>query len=388
MTASTVLLSGVDKHGAGYRRRMRFGAHRHTETRSDRRRGERPRDGAEGDAQRRAVLPTQAPRELTLQEAAEALLARKRTAVSRKTKRPLGRAGSRGELATAPGARVSSPGCRCPCSASIGSRMRSSTALRKRPRRPRRAGRAEGDPALRGAARRRRRRFDQRLLTMERIQVASRQRVALSVDELDLLVARARVRASDAPVRRDDRHAIGELFSLDGRASTSPGGPCSCRRRLSRRADKVIDLTFEEVAILRETCSPGRGTSLVFPERPSATGRPWRHFQFLRLRLVQGPLSVRRPRPGVTSRACRRTPRRRSPASEPHDPARDGGDDDARRRVLEGAGGCGLGHADWGSSARPHLRRRRPAGPDAESDRRARPAGTAGCSPSRLRNRP
>jgi integrase len=46
-------------------------------------------------------------------------------------------------------------------------------------------------------------------------------------------------------------------------------------------ADKYVDLTVEETTILREQLlGRAAGTSLVFPTK---TGRPWRHFQFLRL---------------------------------------------------------------------------------------------------------
>jgi integrase len=45
--------------------------------------------------------------------------------------------------------------------------------------------------------------------------------------------------------------------------------------------DETIDLTAEEVTLLREQLlARAAGTSLVFPTK---TGRPWRHYQFLRL---------------------------------------------------------------------------------------------------------
>jgi hypothetical protein len=93
VTASTVLLPGVDRHGAGYRVPMRFGAHRHIET------GIATPDEANARvitlrAMRDAGLtPAAAPRDQTLRAAAEALLTRKHTTVSRKTKRKLRRRG-------------------------------------------------------------------------------------------------------------------------------------------------------------------------------------------------------------------------------------------------------------------------------------------------------
>lgn len=285
VTASTVLLPGVDKHGAGYRVRMRFGAHRHTET------GFPTADAANArvivlKAMRDAgLVPTQAPRELTLQEAAEALLARKRTAVSRKTKRPLRASGiAWWERATRPWREGQF--ARLPLS--LLSFDRVEDAILDRAAEAAKTARDEQD-ALKAILRYAAQRgaggagFDQRLLTMERIQVASRQRVALSVDELDLLVAHAPeygrrmlLFAGTTGMR------IGELFSLDdsrvdlaGRTVFVPAALCK------EGADKVIDLTFEEVAILREQLlARALGTSLVFPTK---TGRPWRHFQFLRL---------------------------------------------------------------------------------------------------------
>jgi integrase len=281
VTDSTVLLPGVDKHGAGYRVRMRFGAHRHTET------GFPTADAANARVivlramRDSGMVPTQAPKELTLQEAAEALLTRKRTTVSRKTKRPLRASGIEWWVrATRPWregqfARLPLSLLRCDLV---------EDAILERAAAAAKTARDEQD-ALKATLRyagQRGGRFDQALLTMERVQVAPRRRVALSVDELDLLVANApeyarRLLLFDGTVGM----RIGELFTLDASRVDLAGRTVFVPAVLCKEGtDKLIDLTLE-VAILREQLlARAIGTSLVFPTK---TGRPWRHFQFLRL---------------------------------------------------------------------------------------------------------
>ena len=282
MTANTVLLPGVDKHGSGYRVRMRFGAHRHTET------GLPTPDAANARAitlramRDAGLTPTQAPKELSLQEATEALLTRKRTTVSRKTKRPLRASGiAWWERATRPWREGEF--ARLPLSLLRSDQIED--ALLARAASAAKTARDEQDAlkaTLRYAAQRGGR-FDQALLTMERIQVTSRQRVALSVDELDLLAVKAPEYARRMLLFKGTTGMrIGELFTLvdsrvdlAGRTVFVPAALCK------EGVDKFIDLTAEETALLREQLlARAPGTPLVFPTK---TGRPWRHFQFLRL---------------------------------------------------------------------------------------------------------
>jgi hypothetical protein len=222
VTASTVLLPGVDQHGAGFRVRMRFGAYRHTET------GFPTADAANARvitlrAMRDAgLVPTQAPRELTLREPAEALLTRKRTMISRKTRRPLRPSGIEWwERATRPwreGEFAKLPLSLLRCD-------RVEDAILARAVTAAKTARDEQD-ALKATLRyagQRGGRFDQALLTVERIQVTPRQRVALTVAELELLVIgapeygrRMLLFAGTSGMR------IGELFSLVDSRSTCP----------------------------------------------------------------------------------------------------------------------------------------------------------------------
>jgi hypothetical protein len=127
VTASTVLLPGVDRHGAGYRVRLRFGAQRHIET------GIATPNEANARvitlrAMRDAGLtPAAAPLEQTLREAAEALVVRKRTTVVARRSGGCARAESSGGSAPrGRGGRASSPTCRCRFCAATASRTQSS----------------------------------------------------------------------------------------------------------------------------------------------------------------------------------------------------------------------------------------------------------------------
>jgi integrase len=282
VTASTVLLPGVDRHGAGYRVRVRFGDHRHTET------GFPSADAANArvivlKAMKDAGLtPAAIPREQTLREAAEALVARKRTSVSRKTKRRLRASGiewwdratrpwREGEFADLP--------------LSLLRRDRVEDAILERAATVAKSARDELDglkATLRYAGGRGLR-FDPALLAIERPATAPRRRVALTVTQLELLAECAPGYATRMLLFKGTVGArIGELFTLsddrvdlEGRAIMIPADLCK------EGVEKTIDLTAEEVTLLREQLlARAAGTSLVFPTR---TGRPWRHYQFLRL---------------------------------------------------------------------------------------------------------
>jgi integrase len=228
------------------------------------------------------MVPTQTTPELTLREAAEALLTRKRTTVSRKTKRPLRKSGIEWwERATQPwrdGEFAKLPLSLLRCDWVEDAILARASTTPKSARDEQDALKA----TLRYAAQRGGR-FDQALLTLDRIQVTHRQRVALTVAELDLLAAHApeyarRMILFDGTTGM----RIGELFSLvDSRVDLAGRTVFVPAELCKEGADKFVELTGEETAILREQllARPPR-TPLVFPTK---TGRPWRHFQFLRL---------------------------------------------------------------------------------------------------------
>jgi integrase len=282
VTDSTVLLPGVDKHGAGYRVRMSFGAHRHIET------GFTTPDAANARvitlrAMRDAgLVPTQAPQELTLREAAEALLVRKRTTVSRKTKRPLRASGiewwERVTLPWREGQYANLP-------LSLLRYDLIEDAILVRAASAAKTARDEqyGLKAILRYSLQRGGRFDQALLAMEPIQVTTRQRVALGVSELELFVAHAPEYGQRMLLFTGTTGMrIGEVFTttdervdLAERTLFVPGALCK------EGVDKWIDLTLEEAALVREQrLARAPGTPLLWPTK---TGRPWRHHQFLRL---------------------------------------------------------------------------------------------------------
>lgn len=282
MTASTVLLPGVDRHGAGYRVRLRFGAQRHIET------GIATPNEANARvitlrAMRDAGLtPAAAPLEQTLREAAEALVVRKRTTVSRKTKRRLRKSGIEWwERATRPwreGEFADLP-------LSLLRRDRVEDAILARAMMVPKTARDELDGLKatlryaggRGVG------FDPALLTIERPATEPRRRVALTVAQLDLLAACAPAYATRMLLFKGTVGSrIGELITLtDDRVDLGEQTIFVAAEFCKEGTDKTIDLTGEEVTLLREQLlARAAGTRLVFPTK---TGRPWRHHQFLRL---------------------------------------------------------------------------------------------------------
>jgi integrase len=282
VTSSTLLLPGVDQHGTGYRVRVRFGSTRHTET------GFANPDAANARAlelrrlRAAGLTPAQAPTMLTLRAAADQLLVRKRTAVSRKTRRRLRRRGIEWwERATRPwreGPFADFPLELLPRSP-LEDAILARAAVTPKSARDELAGllatlRYAGS---RGAS------FDPALLTIERLPASTRARLALTVAEIDLLVRFTPAYAKRLVLFKSTvGNRISELFTLtDDRADlrdrtiTIPAELCK------EGVEKVIDLTVEEVALLREQLlARAPGTPLVFPTK---TGRPWRHYQFLRL---------------------------------------------------------------------------------------------------------
>jgi len=290
----TTLLRGVDEHGAGYRVRLRFpGRTRpHTET------GFRTPDAAnarvlELRALRDAGLtPAAAPVEITLHRAADALLARKRTTVSRKTKRRLRQSGidwweralrpwREGEFAELP--------------LSLLRRDRVEDAILQRMLAAPKSGRDELD-ALKATLRHaggRGARFDLALLEIERPALTPRKRIVLNVAELELLAESAPVYARQMLLFKGTvGNRIGELFTLTDDRVDLAGAAVFIPAELNKEGvDKWIELTIEEVTLLREQLlARAAGSSHVFPTK---TGLTWagRYGEFHKL---------------VWAKACRR----------------------------------------------------------------------------------
>jgi hypothetical protein len=223
---------------------------------------------------------------------------------------------------------------------------------------------------------------------MERVPVNPRQRVALSGHELELLAAHAPAYAQRMLLFGGTTGMrIGEIFTtVDGRVDLAgrtiflPAALCK------EAADKWIDLTGEETTLAREQLLVrAPGTPLLWPTK---TGQALAPLPVPAARLVQGPLAslgdlARTPRPARGRRDAvpvaddERRGRARPDGCPAARPAGDGGDADARRRLLEGAGGREARPRRLGAATRPDLRRRRPPCTDAKGDRRARSRGPA-----------
>jgi integrase len=273
---------GVDQHGSGWRVRLSFNGQPYIETGF----------ATEEDAiARRAELvklrtagltPAAAPAEMTLAAAAEKLLIRKRTTVSRKTKRRLRASGIEWwERATRPWRE--GPFADLPLS--LLRRDSIEDAHLERIAVAPKAGRDELDAlkaTLRHAAGRGAR-FDLAILEIERPALTPRTRLALDVAELELLAdvapdyaRRLLLFAGTVGLR------IGEMFTLTDDRIDLAAAEVFIPAALNKEGeDKWVALTPEEVTLLREQLlARAPGTPLVFPTK---TGRPWRHFQFLRL---------------------------------------------------------------------------------------------------------
>lgn len=279
MTATTVLLPGVDAHGAGYRVRVRFGAHRHVEA------GFATPDAANARAlelrtiRDAGLLPAAVPVESTLAAAAEALIARKRVSGKRKPLRKRGleywerscKPWLDGDFAALP--------------LSLLRRDRVEDAVLSRAAAAPTAAKHELE-ALKATlkyAGDRGARFDPALLTIEPVPVTPRQRVAVSVEALEALAACAPdygrrlilfrgttgLRSGETFTLTDDR------VDLDGRTVFIPADLCK------EGEDKLVPLTAEEVTLLREQLvARAAGARLVFPKRH---GTEWTRSHFNKL---------------------------------------------------------------------------------------------------------
>ena len=292
---TTTLPAGIDRHRGAYRLRMRFGDERHTRAGLELEAAEDLR--TEWRALRRdGQTPRTAAPALTIAAAAAALLDRKRTQPSRQTKRPLSARGLEHWL------RQLRPWQDGPLAALP------VTMLRRAAVEDWYYARAAGAPVIAGAeleglkallrlARDRGAAIDERILTIDQIAHERRELEPFGVAELEQIAScavgygqRSILLAGTTGMRWAELTGLLESeVNLDAQTiELEPG-----RTKEGRR--KIIDLTLEEVELLREQLSgplravtdtptgtlPGRpaGTALVFPTR---TGRPWRHWQWLR----------------------------------------------------------------------------------------------------------
>ncbi len=271
---SSTTLPGVDAHGVGFRVRLRFAGKLHVET------GFLTVDAANARAlelrQLRAagLGPAQAPKDLTLRDAADQLLLRKRTTVSRKTKRPLRQSGiDWWERSVRPWRE--GPFAELPLSM-----LRRDTiedAILERIADYAKSGRDELD-ALKAVLRHaggRGARFDLALLEIERPALTPRKRVALTVSELELFAACAPDYARRMILFKGTTGLrIGEVFSLtDDRVDVKEGAVFVPADLCKEGADKWVELTTEETTLVCEQIlARAPGSRFVFP---TFTGLTW-----------------------------------------------------------------------------------------------------------------
>ena len=282
MSATTRLSPGVDRHGSGYRVRLRFRGRLFTET------GITDADAANALAanwrqmRKAGLVPQSRDRELLGRDAAALFLDRKRSQVSRHTKRPLTARGlSHWERALRP--LTDGEFADVPVSLITRNAVDDRTQVRAAANPTSARNELDALKAVLRFAGSRGVEFDAGVLTIERPTPQRRQRVALAAEEIPGLVAGAPdygrnlllfaaqvgLRISEAFTLTDDR------VDLAARTIHIPAALCK------EQADKTIDLTTAEVSILRaQLLARAPGTTLVFP---TATGRPWRYQQFRKL---------------------------------------------------------------------------------------------------------
>jgi integrase len=279
------LLPGVDQHGAGYRVRLSFDGRPHIEL------GFQTPDQANArvlelrDLRRRGLPPTAAPAQLTLAEATDAFLARKRVSGRGRTLRHRGL--EHWQRATQPwrtGEHAATPLPmlrRDRLERTVLERAAAApTSARNELQALKAILRYTADPSV-----------DPAILTIEPIAVTPRRRRALTVDELELLAGCAPDYARRMLLLNGTAgFRIGELFTLtDDRLDLHPasveapahGSVLVTAELAKERLDKRVALDAQEVALVREQLmARAPGTRLVFPTR---TGRPWRYGQFHKL---------------------------------------------------------------------------------------------------------
>jgi hypothetical protein len=280
----TTLLPGVDQHGAGFRVRLRFpGLTRpHTET------GFTTPDTAnarvlELRALRDAGLtPASAPTELTLAQACDALLTRKRTAVSRRRRqrlRPRGlehwerslKCWRTGDYAALPLSHLRHD-------------LIDDMLLKREAEAPTSArNELEGLKAVLRYALSRGARFDHTILAIDPILTEPREMRAITAAELELLAASARHYAQRLLLLKGTTGMrSGELFTLtDDRVDLAEATVFVPAHLCKEGRDKLIPLMAEEVSLLRrQLLERAPGTALVFPK---AKGGQWTRSHFYKL---------------------------------------------------------------------------------------------------------
>jgi integrase len=272
VTDSTVLLPGVDRHGNAFRVRIRFGAHRHVEIFGD------PDRANARVLELKALrdnnlLPASAPDDPRIAEIADVLLKRKASRISPKTGRKLR------QTTIDWWTRIVQP-----WSDEFGtlrvSQLRLSTvdeviAELALTAIPEANARLTGIKAVLRLAESRGANVDRSILALEEIPHTARERVALTAEDLEFFVARAPEhgrrmllfkgtvgnRWSELATLVDDR------FDADERTIFIPAGLCK------EATDKTIDLTVEEVQLVREQqLARPAGARHIFC---TATGLTW-----------------------------------------------------------------------------------------------------------------
>ena len=280
MTTSTQpLLPGVDRHGSGFRVRLRFKGELYAETgfvtpdEANARVLELRRLRAAG------LSPATAPRDDTLGDAAASLLARKRISGRRRPLREQGlaywerslRPWREGEFASLPLSLLRRDALE---DAILARAAEHPTSARNELQALKAALEYAGD---RGAV------FDQRILRIEPVRVSKRRRKALTAPQLQLLANVAPAYAQRLILWLGTAGPrIGEAFTLEEDRVDLFGATVVIPAELCKEGvTKVIPQTAEEVRLLREQLvARAGGTKLVFPTK---TGKQWRHSSFDKL---------------------------------------------------------------------------------------------------------
>lgn len=284
MTVTTAehLEPGVDRHGSGYRVRVKFPRiGRYVET------GIATRDAANRrslelrELRAEGLTPAAAPLEQTLREAADALLARKRVTGRKRPLRPAGL--KHWEKSLKPWRE--GPFADTPLSMLRRDRLEDAILVRAAAHPTSGRNELEALKATLTYAGNRGARFDARILTIDPLRVeVEREGKAIPLDVLDRLVAAAPAYARNL-IELDSTVGcrIGELWTLtDDRVDLEERFLFVPAELCKEGRDKWVPLTRDECALLRrQMIARPAGTRLVFPKKQ---GGPWReHSHFHRL---------------------------------------------------------------------------------------------------------
>jgi integrase len=282
LTTPPTLLPGVSKHGKGWRVRLAFpGMPRYAETGLSSPDAANARSIELRNLRTLGLTPAAAPLELVLRDAAQLLFERKCSTVSRKTKRKLEGRGlehwqrslkpwREGELAALP--------------LSMLRRDRVEDVVLARAAEAPTSARNELE-ALKAVLRNagaRGARFELSLLSIDPVIVERRRRRALTVPELELLAFCAPAYARRLLLFKGTVGArSGELFTLTDDCVDLEGATFFVPAELCKeRIDKWVDLTAEEVELLKLQLLERPGSRLVFPKKQ---GGQWNRSHFRKL---------------------------------------------------------------------------------------------------------